>query len=219
MTRRGLALGVAAGALSLFLVLCLLVHTGRLVTLDVRARYWFLPPGRWGAPQRLEDVVVDLCQPTVTGIVLGLAAAASSLRRRSPWPLVAALGLIVVAVSAVVVVKHTLAVPDIHGSTAHLGGSFPSGHMVGIVCFAGGIVLLRRRRLLGWLAVVALTALVASCLLLTAVHWVTDVVAGALLGTALLLLAAQLPLWRPVPGLSPRPVPEPPRARTSPPSR
>ncbi|HVX54094.1 phosphatase PAP2 family protein [Nocardioides sp.] len=221
MTARGAARGTAAGALSLFLVLCYAVHTGPLVQVDLRARYWFLPPGRWGTPQRLEDVVVNLCQPTVTGIALGLVAAISSLRRRSPWPLVAALGLIALATSSVVVVKHTLAIPDIHGSTAHLGGSFPSGHMVGIVCFGGGIVLLRGRRLLGWLALAVLTTLVASCLLLTAVHWVTDVAAGALLGTALLALAAQLPLWRPAAGFSLRPASatRPPRVRTSPPPR
>lgn len=197
MTARGLALGVAAAALGLFIALCYLVHAGQLADFDVRSRDWFLPPGRWGTSQRLEDVVVNLCQPTVTAIALGLAAAVSSVRRRSPWPLVAALGLIGVATTSVVVVKHALAIPDIHGSTAHLGGSFPSGHMVGIICFAGGIVLLRRRRRLrAWFAVAVLTVLVAGCLLLTAVHWVTDVVAGALLGTALLLLAAQLPLWR-----------------------
>lgn len=207
MSGRGariVVLGAAIAALVAFAALCCLVRAGTLDAFDVRARYWFLPPGAWGTSQRLEDVVVEVCQPAVTATVLGILAAVSALRRRSPWPLVAALGLIAAAAGAVVVVKHALAVPDIHGSTDHLGGSFPSGHMVGIVCFPGGILLLRgRRRPVAWLLVallILLALLVAGCLLLTAVHWVTDVVAGGLLGAALLLLASQVPGWWRPPG-------------------
>lgn len=193
---RSRALALSAVALALFVGLCDLVHAGRFVELDVRARHWFWPSGTWGTSQRLEDVVVELCQPGVMAIVFAVVAARVARRRRDPVPFLSALGLIAVAIGAVVIIKHALAVPDVHGSTAHLGGSFPSGHMVGVICFGGGMVLLRERPTWrAWTVVAALATLVAACLLLTSVHWVTDVVGGVLLATSLTAAAATSPWW------------------------
>ncbi len=80
-------------------------------------------------------------------------------------------------------------------ATLVLQGSFPSGHAMrgAFLCTFPAILLAGRRGILGWLGALALIlfALLAG---LTRVylgyHWLSDVVAGLLLGAALALLVA-----------------------------
>lgn len=80
-------------------------------------------------------------------------------------------------------------------ATLVLQGSFPSGHAMrgAFLCTFPAILLAGRRGILGWLGALALI-LLALLAGLTRVylgyHWLSDVVAGLLLGTALALLVA-----------------------------
>lgn len=74
--------------------------------------------------------------------------------------------------------------------------SFPSGHVTGTVALLGilAVVIGRRRgctaQLLGLTAVAGLV--VAATRLYLGVHWLTDVVGGALLGSAAVLIGSAL---------------------------
>ena len=99
----------------------------------------------------------------------------------------------VVTVVAVLGTKHVIARPDTGG---HLGGgSFPSGHMTIAVVTVGGVLLLAlpRTRWWQWVAVSPVWLGMAGCLLYGDIHWVTDVLGGALLAWALLGVAAVIP--------------------------
>jgi membrane-associated phospholipid phosphatase len=80
-----------------------------------------------------------------------------------------------------------------------LSPAMPSGHathaaavwlMVGLVV-VGGTGIGRRRRLVGWLAVGAIVLLVGISRLYLAAHWLTDVLAGWIIGTVWALAVAR----------------------------
>jgi membrane-associated phospholipid phosphatase len=80
-------------------------------------------------------------------------------------------------------------------ATVTLQGTFPSGHALraGFLCAFPAILLARQRGTIGWLAPLGLGAL-AVLMGLSRVylgdHWLSDVVAGLLLGMAMALLVA-----------------------------
>lgn len=83
------------------------------------------------------------------------------------------------------------------------GSSYPSGHTMGAAALAVSVALsviaagwvTRRQARWVWAAAVAWTALMAWSRTALHVHWLSDTVAGALLGTAAALIAAAL--WKP----------------------
>ncbi len=80
--------------------------------------------------------------------------------------------------------------PAVHLLVAKLHDySFPSGHT--LACFEGAVVLMRRDRRMGIPALV-LAVTVAFSRLYLYVHYPTDVLAGAVLGTAFALLSCFL---------------------------
>ena len=130
-------------------------------------------------------------------VVIGLTAALTGRRRR--WTL---LGFLLTVGVGVVLINNGLKLlvdrdrPDI---VEHLAGtnssSFPSGHSAAAAaCWAALAVVvsrrwphLRRRWLAG--AAAAIAVLVASSRVLLGVHWLTDVIAGLLVGWAWFFVA------------------------------
>jgi membrane-associated phospholipid phosphatase len=182
---------VVAGAL--FLALSLQVARDETVNFDQRVQDVFVPGGRWSHSHQVVSNIPDFV--STPRLILGFALVAACLTawRRSVRPLLTAGALVVASVVAVEVTKHVTTRPDTGG---HMGdGSFPSGHMATIVITLGGLLLvsLPRTRWWQWLAVSPVWVGMAGCLLYGDIHWVTDVIGGALLGWALLGLVGMLP--------------------------
>jgi membrane-associated phospholipid phosphatase len=153
------------GPLAAFGVLSVLVHTHATDRADLWVFAHLYPHQQWGLPQRVSDVLVEALQPAVTGLVYVVLA-----WRRSRAALLRAVARVALVTVTVAFLKWFFDRPDVHGSTAHLGGSYPSGHMVALVAYGGP----------WWLA-----APLGVALLVTGTHWLTDVVAGVLVGGVL----------------------------------
>jgi undecaprenyl-diphosphatase len=120
---------------------------------------------------------------------VGLAVVLALLRRRSPLPVVLAVGATVWSVDVLVgILKEAIerprpfrSIPDADPLTTFtVGYAFPSGHAA--TSFAGAVMLsVFFRRALPWLVVLA--AGVAYSRVYVGVHYPGDVLAGAALGT------------------------------------
>lgn len=191
---------LACVATAAFVVLTLLVATGATQGLDVAARDYFRPHDEWGPLQMRVDTVVEGLKPTHVAALLALVALGTSLWRWSVRP-----GLYVALTGALagagtVAVKTLLHRTDPHHEmTSAAGGSFPSGHTLGVLVLCGLVVLLVRPRSRWWeWAPVALAgAAMAYALLVQAAHWFTDVLGGCLLAVAVLATVSVLPLRQP----------------------
>jgi membrane-associated phospholipid phosphatase len=182
---------VAAGGL--FLALGLLSARNHTARIDRRVQDVFVPEGRWSHTHQVVSGIPDLVSTPRQILGFVLVAAALAAWRRSVRPAVVAGSLVVLSVVAVVGFKHAIARPDTGGHMG--GGSFPSGHMTIAVITVGGVLLLAlpRTRWWQWVAVSPIWLALAWCLLYGNIHWVTDVVGGALLGWALLGVIAMVP--------------------------
>jgi membrane-associated phospholipid phosphatase len=121
-----------------------------------------------------------------------------SLWRRSWWPVVYSTVLAGASMAVTLVVKFAIERPDPHGDVAASGGSYPSGHVVAVVvCLAGCIfVVWPRARWWLWLPMVSATGLMITALIVSAAHWPSDVLAGTLLGLAVVTGGSRLRLRR-----------------------
>lgn len=157
-------------------------------------------------------VLTDVFSPPVDATVLVLVATLLAVRRRTWRPLVLAAVALVLLTAAVLGMKHGLGRPSPSwtGSASAHGGSFPSGHTASVLVSAGTLMLLRwrpaspRRRdplrstdgsgrsAVGWSAVAALTTLVGGALVYAEYHWLSDVAASVLLGTAELAVLSRV---------------------------
>ncbi len=190
---RGPFLLAAASAVA-FLVLTVLVATHATQHLDVAARDRFRPDDVWGTTQMRVDLIVEGLKPRNLLPVFALVVAVCCLRRRSWRPAVHAAVLACVAGALTMLTKVLLERPDPHHEMSAVGGSFPSGHMVSVLIFLGGALLVLQRRppWWEWLLVGLVDLAMGLSLLLQAAHWLTDVVGGALLGVAVLATAVAL---------------------------
>jgi membrane-associated phospholipid phosphatase len=153
---------------------------------------------RWGH-ENAEPLSTDgLTLVTTLGetwfvVILALALGVTeTIRSRAHW----ALPFLVLAVLGNNVLTTTVKEltdrvrPDLNPLAASLGPSFPSGHSSAAACFyAAAAFLIGRRcrpRVRPWLAVAATTTAVgvACSRVFLDVHWLSDVVAGLLLGWA-----------------------------------
>ncbi|HEY0189282.1 MAG TPA: phosphatase PAP2 family protein [Cellulomonas sp.] len=187
--RRPLLLGAVASATLFLASTALMVLTGLGPTpLD---RWWasVVLSARSPALTTVQTVVSDLGGGVVgavlvpTAVLLGMLLA--RLRREPVVLVVALLG----SAATVQVVKHLVARPrPADQLVASDFGSFPSGHVANAATLAVLLVLLLRRRRL--VAVAALwTGAMAFSRTYLQVHWLTDTLAGAALGTAVALLS------------------------------
>ena len=186
--RRWIALGSAIA----FAALAVCVDRGSVDTFDSMVRDLARPHDVWGPAQIRADLVVEGLRPTVMAGLLAVFAVACCIKRRSMRPAtfvgVVCLSSAMVAVAVKLAVRRT----DPHGLLALDGGSFPSGHMIGVIVCSGMIVLLTLPRAgrWRWLIPALVGGLMAASLVLQAAHWSTDVVGGALLASGALALAS-----------------------------
>ena len=171
--------------------------------LDDVARHATNPGGQWGAPQQQANRIAEMLGPAHLLALLALACMAVAGRSRSWRPLSYFCALVAPGVGIELALKWLLPRVDRQGELGHTGGSFPSGHMFVAVICSGGVVLLLTTRLRWWHWIVAAIApaVVGVTLMIAVVHWASDVVGGALLGTSLLALSA-FARERPRPGTS-----------------
>ncbi len=204
--------GAAVSALALVVLTIAIHHVGRVLRIDVRAL----------------DLVNDIRRHRVVEVFQGvtwtgdflfgslalLAICAVVARRRRSWaPLwlglagVAAL-LVTVGTGKQVVARSRI--PFAVGSFGDGGTSYPSGHTTTAVVVGGCLVILaspvlsRRGLHWAWAAMAAFAGLVGVSRLYLRMHWLTDVIAGWLLGTVIVCLLA-LAFVRPPPGAATSP--------------
>jgi undecaprenyl-diphosphatase len=160
---------------------------------------------------RLAAGVTRLATPQVSVALTVAAAAWLSRRERDPAALRTVAVPLVALVVGVVGGKVLLHRAGPSGRPLHhLLGYYPSGHTATALVCAGLLTRLVVHRSPTWrarlvVAATAWTALVATSLVLHRYHWLSDVVAGALLGSLVLLSTERVSLPAP---------PEP--ARTAP---
>lgn len=197
-SRVGWPARLAVLSLAAFAVLAVCVRTGTTQGLDVALVERLRPGDQWGATQVRWSPWMARLQPEHTSALLVLAALGTAVRRRSWWPMVLGGALGVATVAVTVATKVALARPDPHGDLTTSGGSFPSGHMATLlVCMGGCLFLLARRvRWWHWTPVAAAAVLLAVALLVSAAHWPTDVLGGALLAVAVLGASGSLGVRR-----------------------
>lgn len=176
-----------------FVLLTLLVATGATDRVDVAVRDTLRPDDVWGTVQVRADTVVEGLKPARTLLVFAVCVSLVAGLRRSWRPVVHALALLAIAGLPALAVKAAMARTDPHRELSSLG-SYPSGHVLVLLVCLGGLVLLGRQghRWWRWVLVALVDLVMAVALLVQATHWLTDVVAGVLLGVVALLATARL---------------------------
>lgn len=173
-----------------YLLLTILVATHALDGLDRRI-FHLASNHRHHWLYRAADDLTDVFTPPVDTAILAIGAGMLAwLRRRPPIFIIAALSA--GAMSAIVLsTKAALGRSLPYTKPGHHADAFPSGHTATFLVCLGTLVLLastrhRNRRKPLLTAVVLGTVLVASSLVYDGFHWLTDVLASAALGTAIL---------------------------------
>jgi membrane-associated phospholipid phosphatase len=195
MTRWRIALW-SAGA---FAALAVLVHLGLLNNLDTIVRDWARPHDVWGTAQLRADFVVEGLRPMIMAVLLVTFTLAYCAKRRSLTPVafVGTVGALTVALT--VGSKMIVGRLDPHGVIGANGGSFPSGHVIGVVVSVGIVIMVLQPRTGRWIWLIPAAGgvLMGTCLLLQAAHWFIDILGGALLATAVLAAVSALIDWLP----------------------
>jgi membrane-associated phospholipid phosphatase len=188
MTRKWIAVGSAVA----FIALAVNVDLGLLDRFDSLVRAWARPHDIWGPAQVRADVIVEGLRPVMAAALLAVFTAAWCVIRRSMRP-AAFVGVVCISTATLTVaVKIAVSRPDPHGLLANDGGSFPSGHMIGVIVCLGLAALLALPRAGRWIWFIPALGggLMAVSLLLQAAHWSTDIAGGALLATGVLAVAS-----------------------------
>jgi membrane-associated phospholipid phosphatase len=206
MNRRGGYVGLACAAG--FVLLTWALAAGALLDLDVAVRDWV--DAHRPEPLRLAaKALYFLGSANLIASILLLVAALLALRDRTPRPVL--LVLVTAAASYVVVVPLKVltdrSAPHAPWSGAErlfahdAGWSYPSGHVVNTLIWYPVLIALVERALRRPLAASPRRALlvVPAAIVFVAVtylgyHWITDCVAGLLLGVALREALRPLPL-------------------------
>ncbi|MDI6712802.1 MAG: phosphatase PAP2 family protein [Anaerosomatales bacterium] len=200
--RRGPLLAVAA-ACTLFVgvvwLLAVQVPEAGWIDVDVALALEGLRTPALDATARVLAVVGDTAAMTV--VTLAAAAAFASARRFREAAYVALTMGAGFAASTVVKALVDRARPaGIALGPVPDGASFPSGHVVAAACLAGALAVVvtmwggstPRRRAVAFFTAAAWVVLMAASRVYLGVHFVSDVVAGALLGVAVVAVSTAL---------------------------
>jgi undecaprenyl-diphosphatase len=184
---RSVLMATALVSTAAFAVLSFLVAAGMTQGLDDAARVFFRPNDVWGVNQEIFGHFVDALAPPVTTSLLLVAAGLSAWRLRSVRPLVFGGSVACCASLLTIMTKALLQRPDPHGRLSGLAGAYPSGHVLMLLVSLGcALYVLRARTWWMWTSVALAGLILAVSLLFLAMHWLTDIVGGALLGITLL---------------------------------
>lgn len=186
--------GLAAAMLGGALVLCLLVVLDLTGPLDHAVRDLVWPEQRWGPLQVRADTTANVLAPRIlVQVSLGVALVVS-VARRSAAPLLFVAATTAVASLVVLSTKWGMDELEVLSDAQRDLGAFPSGHMVAAIVFSGQLVLLIRpssTSRLVWLPTVVLATVMACVIQIAALHYVSDVLGGALVGTGVLACASR----------------------------
>lgn len=206
--RLTLAWWVFACSAAGFVVLSVCVELGLVDGLDRQVFDLGRPGDVWGPVQMRSVYVVDGLRPPVVAVLLTAVTLMVCLMRRTVRPAALAAGTVAVATAATGLIKLTLARPDPHAALAGHGGSYPSGHTLGVVVGIGLAFYVIRPDSRWWslLTSVALGFVMGAALIIEGAHWASDVAGGLLLGIAVLAAVAESGLvrWSAVPAGSGR---------------
>jgi undecaprenyl-diphosphatase len=151
-----------------------------------------------------------------TPLLLGIAVALAAVyvfwrgrRRLALYLAVTAIGGGLVDTAVKLLVNRPR--PDAHAALVHaLGKSFPSGHAMSSTVTYGALLLVflpalpRRGKFVAFVATIALVLLIGMSRLMLGVHFISDVVAGYVLGLAWLIgSTAAFSIWRKEEGKTP----------------
>jgi membrane-associated phospholipid phosphatase len=191
--------GGVAMAVGLSTVFAVALFLGWMLdTIDAEGGFarWDQAAAQWGADHatptstRVLEIVTELGATGRLLLVMAVAAVIAYLRRRSTREAVylAAVGVGVLLLNNGLKLAVGRERPDLHQLAGHSGSSFPSGHTAAAAaCWAAlALVVARRRsrrdRALFAAGAATITAGVAASRVLLGVHWLTDVIAGAVTG-------------------------------------
>ncbi|PPJ02126.1 PAP2 family protein [Nocardia nova] len=190
---------------ALFVVVAVQVaETGWITGADATTLRWFVDH-RNGTATAWALVITDVGSPVGVVALAVIVSGALAWRRRSVVPAVFVLGAVGFAAAASTVTKYVVArarPPAVLHLTAESDFSFPSGHTTGTTALVGAVlvvfVLTRpgyARTAVAGVCTAGIVAVVAATRLYLGVHWLTDVVGGVVLGTAVTLIATTLLVW------------------------
>jgi membrane-associated phospholipid phosphatase len=163
--------------------------------LDIRIRDGLDPNPEYGSTQNRAFDVAAWLRPTILMALFAVVSGLTSLAQGSLRPLVYAGALATATAMCELGLKWVL--PRIESSGGSTGtSSFPSGHVLCAVIVPGGVLLMlvARTRWWQWALVALVAAFSVTLVMVSALHWATDVVGGLLLGVFLLSASALTPL-------------------------
>ncbi|MCC3313805.1 phosphatase PAP2 family protein [Nocardia africana] len=190
---------------ALFMVMTVQVADSGWVTgADAATLRWFVEH-RNGTATALARAITDIGSPVGVAAVAVVFSAVFAWRRRSAVPAVFIVGTVGFAAVASTSMKYVVGrdrPPAVLHLTAESDYSFPSGHTTGTTALVGAVLVLcvlarpgRARCALASVSAAVIVAVVAATRLYLGVHWLTDVVGGAMLGTAVTLAATTVLIW------------------------
>src|SRR3954453_21522814 len=193
-TATGVALIIAtalvlAAAVGIGLVVVMIRSHAGLAALDLKFAKYGAAHASHSATVVMKDISMLASTPVV--IVLALAVTIVEMIRHPSKALPLFMVLVVagqLALSNLIKFLVARARPDIDRLTGAVGSSFPSGHSTAAAATFAALALVltrnksRRVKIAGAAIAAGLAAMVASTRVLLGVHWLTDVVAGLLLG-------------------------------------
>jgi membrane-associated phospholipid phosphatase len=185
----------AAGcSFALLVLLTVGVATGATDPLDISVRDRFRPHFMWGSDQQRAAHVVSALGPPHMLLLLTVGSLGVALWRLNVWPVVQAALAVAATGALTLAVKVMVDRADPGGAHTSLGGSFPSGHsaMLMIATSTGAMLVSCPTRWWQRAGVALLWSALSIGLLYDGVHWLSDIVGGALAAGVVLGVVAAL---------------------------